>query len=169
MRKIVSDSIYEELKRHLPGSGGTASIVPPPPSSTGMAELKTRKTGASVAAFLSTVADPAMRRDAKALVALMKAATGARPRMWGPSIVGFGDWHYKSERSGREGDWFVMGFSPRKSALTLYLMAGLRRTAPLLEKLGRHKTSGGCLSIKRLEDVDMAVLRKILRSAAVRS
>lgn len=132
-----------------------------------MAELKTRKTGASVAAFLSTVADPAMRRDAKALVALMKAATGARPRMWGPSIVGFGDWHYEYE-SGREGDWFVMGFSPRKSGLTLYLMPGLRKLAPLLEKLGRHKTSAGCLYIRRLADVDPVALRKILRSAAAR-
>ena len=132
-----------------------------------MAELKTRKTGASVAAFLSKVADPAMREDSKTLVALMKAATGARPRMWGPCIVGFGDWHYKSV-SGREGDWFVMGFSPRKTGLTLYLMGGLRKLAPLLGKLGRHKTSAGCLYIKRLEDVDPAVLRRVLRSAAAR-
>ncbi len=130
-----------------------------------MAELKTKKTDASPAAFLDGLGDPQARRDVKFLVRLMKAATGAKPRMWGSSIVGFGDWRYKYA-SGREGDWFVMGFSPRKSGLTLYLMGGLSGIAPLLARLGKHKTSMGCLYIRRLEDVDGKVLEKIVRRAA---
>jgi hypothetical protein len=130
-----------------------------------MAELKTKKTSASVPAFLAGLEDPAVRKDCKTLVGLMKAATGAKAKMWGPSIVGFGDYHHRSA-SGREGDWFVMGFSPRKASLTLYFMCGLRRLAPQLEKLGKHKTGKGCLYVKRLEDVDAAALEKIAGSAA---
>ena len=130
-----------------------------------MAELKTKKTEASVAAFIAGLPDVSTRKDCKTLVGLMKAATGAKPKMWGPSIVGFGDYHYRSS-SGREGDWFVMGFSPRKNALTLYLLSGLQRHAALLAKLGKHKTGGGCLYVRRLEDVDPDVLRRLVRAAA---
>lgn len=130
-----------------------------------MAELKTKKTKASVAAFLAGLPDSAARKDCKVLVGMMQAATGAKPRMWGPSIVGFGDYHYEYA-SGREGDWFVMGFSPRKAALTLYFMSGLRRLEPDLARLGKHRTGGGCLYVKRLDDVDLAVLKRIARKAA---
>ncbi len=130
-----------------------------------MAELKTKKTAASVAAFLAGLDDPRARKDARTLVALMKAATGARPRMWGPSIVGFGDLRYRYA-SGREGDWFLMGFSPRKQGLVLYLMSGLHRHAGLLAELGKHTTGKGCLYIKKLDDVDPAVLRRLVKAAA---
>ncbi len=131
-----------------------------------MAELKTRKTKDSVPAFLSTIEDPEARKDCKTLVGLMQAATGAKAKMWGSSIVGFGDYHYKSPATGREGDWFVMGFAPRKGALTLYLMSGIHSHEALLRKLGKHKTGKGCLYVKRLGDVDGAVLKKLIREAA---
>jgi hypothetical protein len=130
------------------------------------AELKTKKTEASVAKFVDGLPDPATRKDCKTLVGIMKAATGANPKMWGSSIVGFGDYRYESARTGRGGDWFVMGFAPRKANLTLYFLCGLDRLAPQLEKLGKHKRSGGCLHIKTLDDVDGAVLRKMAGTAA---
>ena len=133
-----------------------------------MAELKTKKTRASVSAFLAGLSDPGARRDSKSLVGLMKAATGATPRMWGPSIVGFGDYHYKYA-SGREGDWFVMGFSPRKPALTLYFVCGLKRLEPELARLGKYRRGGGCLYVRRLEDVDPAALRRVVKAAAARA
>lgn len=129
------------------------------------AELKTKKTKESVAAFLAKL-DGERRKDCKALVTLMEGATGAKARMWGTSIVGFGDYRYKSPATGREGDWFQMGFSPRKAALTLYLMGGLREHGDLLKKLGKHKTSMSCLYIQRLEDIDGAVLKKLIVAAA---
>ena len=128
-----------------------------------MAEMKTRKTGASVEAFLGALEAP-RREDCRALVRLMREATGAPPKMWGPSIVGFGAHHYKYE-SGREGEWFLAGFSPRKAALTLYLTSGLRHDAALLRKLGKHKTGGGCLYIKKLADVDLEVLAQLIQGA----
>ena len=92
---------------------------------------------------------------------MMKKATKAQPKMWGPSIVGFGDYRYKYE-SGREGDWFRAGFSPRKNALTLYVMSGFPKHAELMSKLGKHKTGKGCLYIKQLADVDMRVLEQLI-------
>jgi Domain of unknown function (DU1801) len=130
-----------------------------------MAELKTKKTKESVAAFLAKL-DDRSRKDCKTLVALMENATGAKARMWGTSIVGFGDYRYRSAATGREGDWFQMGFSPRKAALTLYLMGGLHEHGDLLKKLGKYKTSQRCLYIKKLDDVDGAVLRKLIGAAA---
>ena len=128
-----------------------------------MAELKTKATRASVSAFLETIPDANRRRDCKALVRMMKKATKARPKMWGSSIVGFGDVHYKYD-SGRELDWFRAGFSPRKDALTLYLTsgAGWRNHAGLMSKLGKHKTGKGCLYIKQLSDVDVKVLERLI-------
>ena len=129
-----------------------------------MAELKTKKTRASVPAFLAGL-EPQVRKDCKTLVGLMEAATGAKAKMWGASIVGFGDYRYKYA-SGREGDWFVMGFSPRKGALTLYLVCGLSRLAEDLAALGKHRTGMGCIYVKRLDDVNAGVLRRIVKTAA---
>ena len=128
-----------------------------------MAELKTKATGASVSAFIDAIPDADRRRDCKTLVSLMKKATKAQPKMWGSSIVGFGDYHYKYD-SGREADWFQAGFSPRKAALTLYLTSGIGwpdQTA-LMSKLGKHKTGRGCLYIKQLSDVDVKVLERLI-------
>jgi Domain of unknown function (DU1801) len=130
------------------------------------AELKTKKTKASVGEFIDGVADD-RRKDCRALVKLMKKATGADAKMWGPSIIGFGDYSYVSEKTGRAGDWFQIGFSPRKADLTLYLMGGLSRHSKRIAKLGKHKVAGSCLHIKRLEDVDLAVLEDLL-AASVR-
>ena len=127
-----------------------------------MAEPKTKETTESVSAFLDGVADKQRRNDCYKVVDIMKAATKEEPKMWGPSIVGFGRYHYKGA-SGREGEWPIIGFSPRKAALTLYLMGGVLDSAPdLMERLGKHKNSKGCLYIKKLEDVDVAVLKKLV-------
>jgi hypothetical protein len=128
-----------------------------------MAELKTKKTKASVATFLKGV-DEGRRTDCEALVKMMKQATKAEPVMWGPSIIGFGDLRYKGASG--EMDWFVTGFSPRKRDLTLYLMPGVQRYPELLTKLGKHSTGKSCLYIKRLADVDMAVLEELVTTAA---
>jgi len=120
-----------------------------------MATPKTVPTKASVSAFIKRVENDQRRADCEALVKIMKQITRAEPVMWGPSIVGFGSYHY-TYASGREGDWPLTGFSPRKHALTLYIMAGFKRYAPLMKKLGKHSTGSSCLYIKRLEDVDLA-------------
>ena len=127
-----------------------------------MAELKTKKTRASVATFLQSV-DESRRADCETLVKIMKQATKAEPVMWGPSIIGFGDLRYKGASG--EMDWFVTGFSPRKRDLTLYLMPGVQRYPGLLAKLGKHSTGKSCLYIKRLADVDMAVLEELVTTA----
>jgi Domain of unknown function (DU1801) len=129
-----------------------------------MAELKTQKTGDSVDAFLDALPDEERRRDCRAVAAMMREATGAEARMWGPAIVGFGDHHYRYE-SGRENDWFQVGFSPRKAALTIYLMGGLQLMAPQLAKLGKYTTGKGCLYVKRLADIDEAALREMIDRA----
>jgi hypothetical protein len=126
-----------------------------------MAELKTKPTAASVEAFLTAVPGDERRADCLALAAMMREATRAEPKMWGPAIVGFGDHHYRYA-SGREGDWFMVGFSPRKGDLSIYLTAGLDHFAPLLAKLGKHKRGKGCLYVRRLADVDTAVLRELV-------
>ncbi len=131
-----------------------------------MAELKTQPTRASVAAFLAAVGDEERRKDCRTLVRLMKEATGAPAKMWGPSIVGFGSYHYVYD-SGREGDWLLVGFSPRKQDLTLYIMAGFDRYDELMAKLGRYKTGKSCLYLKRLADVDLKVLKALI-AASVR-
>ena len=131
-----------------------------------MAKLKTQKTNASVSAFLKSIADDDRRKDCQTLVRVMKRAVGAEPKMWGSSIVGFGHYHYKYA-SGRENDWFLAGFSPRKQDLTLYIMAGFDRYDALMTKLGKHKTGKSCLYLKRLADVDVAVLEELI-SASVK-
>jgi hypothetical protein len=126
-----------------------------------MAELKTKQTDESVTEFLNSVPDEKKRQDSFAILELMTEVTGAEPRMWGDSIVGFGSYHYRYA-SGREGDWFVTGFSPRKQNLTLYIMAGFDNYDQLLQNLGKHKTGKSCLYIKRLEDVDLDTLRELV-------
>ena len=130
-----------------------------------MAELKTKATNASVKKFIASVAPATKRADAEKLLRFMTSTTGERPRMWGSSIVGFGQYHYRSERSTQEGDWPLAGFSPRKQNLTVYIMPGFREYKSLLKKLGPHKKSVSCLYFKNLEDVDTAVLRTIVRKS----
>ena len=126
-----------------------------------MAENKTKATTASVAGFINALPDPVRKADARALVKLMQAATGEKPKMWGPSIVGFGSCHYIYE-SGREGDMPLVGFSPRKPATVLYLSRGFPGFEALLARLGKHTTSGGCVYVKRVADLDQKVLKAIV-------
>ncbi|HMX74018.1 MAG TPA: DUF1801 domain-containing protein [Anaerolineales bacterium] len=129
-----------------------------------MAELKTKKTEASVEDFLNGVKDEATKKDCFEIVKLMKQATKADPKMWGSSIVGFGTQHLKYA-SGRELEWMILGFSPRKQNLTLYLPGSLESYAGMLKKLGKHKTGKGCLYIKSLKDVDTKVLKELVQQA----
>ena len=131
-----------------------------------MAELKTQKNDASVEDFIDSVSDAQKREDSFAVLELMREVTGEEPAMWGTNMVGFGSYHYKYA-SGREGDWPLAGFAPRKRELTLYIMAGFERYEELLAKLGKHKTGVSCLYIKRLADVDSTVLKEIV-SASVK-
>ena len=129
-----------------------------------MAELKTKKNAASVENFLAGISPEKKRQDAIALCELMQKVTKLEPKMWGSSMVGFGEYHYKYE-SGHEGDTFLVGFSPRKANLTLYIMPGFDPYADLLSKLGKYKTGKSCLYINTLDDVDVPTLRKIIQSA----
>lgn len=128
------------------------------------AELKTKKTEASVEDFLNDIADQTVREDCRKIAGLMQKATGAEPQMWGASIVGFGSLHLKYE-SGRELDWMEIGFSPRKANLTLYLTYGAHTEPELLAKLGKHKTGQGCLYVKRLSDIDEEVLEQLIKKS----
>ena len=129
-----------------------------------MTDVKTRRNSASVTAFLNALDDPRQRADARKLSAMMRAATGARPKMWGSSIVGFGSYHYKYA-SGREGDWPLVGYSPRKQNLSVYVMPGFESFDALLERLGKFKTGKSCLYIKRLADVDEQILDRLVRES----
>lgn len=126
-----------------------------------MAELKTKETTESVSAFLDKIADKRRREDCLAVVDIMRDVTKEEPKMWGSSIVGFGRYHYKYE-SGREGEWMITGFSPRKGDLTLYIMGGFEAFSDLMKGLGKYKTGKSCLYIKKLADVDADVLRKLI-------
>lgn len=130
-----------------------------------MAELKTKATTASVTEFLNKVTPEKKREDSFLLVSLFEKITKEKAVMWGTSIVGFGKYHYKSERSSQEGDWPLTGFSPRKQSLTLYIMSGFEEEGELLSRLGKHKTSKGCLYINKLDDVDVKVLEEIIRKS----
>lgn len=130
-----------------------------------MAEPKTRPNDKSVEAFLNSVEDEKKREDAFSLLKLMKEVMGEEPVMWGDSIVGFGRYHYRYA-SGREGDWPLTGFSPRKRDLTLYIMAGFDQYDDLLQRLGKFKTGKSCLYVKRLEDINLEVLRELVRQSA---
>ena len=126
-----------------------------------MAELKTKVNDASVDKFLKSVKDEKVREDCYKILDIMREATKEKPKMWGKSIIGFGSYHYKYE-SGREGEWMLTGFSPRKQNLTLYIMPGFNEYDDLMKKLGKHTTGVSCLYIKKLEDVDTKVLKKIV-------
>jgi hypothetical protein len=126
-----------------------------------MAENKTKQTAVSVDAYIGALAGETRRADAAALVKLMQSATGEKPKMWGPSIIGFGSYHYTYD-SGREGDMPLVGFSPRKPATVLYGMRGASNSDALLARLGKHTTGKGCVYIKKLSDVDQKVLKELI-------
>ncbi len=127
-----------------------------------MAEIKTKQTDESVKKFLNKVADKKRREDCFAVLEMMEQITKMEPKMWGPSIVGFGTYHYKYE-SGHEGDMCMIGFSPRKQNLTLYILPGFAKYEELMKKLGKYKTGKSCLYINKLEDVDTATLKKLIK------
>lgn len=129
-----------------------------------MAELKTKKNKLSVTKFLNSIADDQRRKDSFEVMELMKKITKEEPTMYGASIVGFGTYHYKYE-TGREADWFLVGFSPRKLNLTLYIMTGFSKYDSLMKKLGTHSTGKSCLYIKRLEDLDKKVLAELIKQS----
>ena len=127
-----------------------------------MAVQKTKQNKNNVMAFIQSVADESKRNDSIAILKLMKKATKTEPAMWGDSIVGFGSFHYKSERSKQEGDWFMTGFSPRKQNLTIYIIPGFVHYGDLMKQLGKYKTSVSCLNINKLADVDEKVLAELI-------
>ncbi len=129
-----------------------------------MAELKTKPTQHSVKDFIDAIEDEQLRKDCRTVSRIMKGVTKANPKMWGPEMVGFGSYHYKYA-SGREADWFLAGFAPRKQNLTLYIMSGLQKYKAQLKKLGKHKIGKSCLYIKRLDDVDMGVLTQLIEDS----
>jgi hypothetical protein len=129
-----------------------------------MAELKTKPTKVSVEDFLNQISDEERRNDCFAVAKIMEEITGSKPVMWGPSIVGFGTYHYKYA-SGREGDWPVTGFSPRKKDLTLYIMMGFDKVPDLMKQLGKHSTGKSCLYIKRLSDIHVPTLKKLIKQS----
>ena len=133
-----------------------------------MAELKTKQTNASVKDFLNQITDEERRKDCFAVAKLMEEITGVKPKMWGPSIVGFGTYHYKYA-SGREGDWPIAAFSPRKRDLTLYIMPGFDPQGELMKQLGKHSSSKSCLYIKRLSDIHMPTLKKVIKESVKRT
>jgi hypothetical protein len=130
-----------------------------------VAQIKTKPTSSSVEDFINTVPDEQKRKDSNAIIAMMQKATNDEPKMWGTSIIGFGDLRYKSPATGRQVDWFKVGFSPRKANLTLYLGLDVKQHAEVLNKLGKHKTGVGCLYINKLQDVDVKVLDKLIGMA----
>ena len=130
-----------------------------------LAEIKTKPTLVSVDSFLDSIPDEQKRKDSLALCKMMEKATKEKPQMWGGSMIGFGNLRYKSPATGREVDWFKIGFSPRKPNLSLYLGLDIKQHADTLQRLGKHKTGVGCLYITKLEDVDISVLENIIRAA----
>jgi hypothetical protein len=130
-----------------------------------MAEPKTKPTKASVLDFIKKEENETKKKDALILLKMFKDITKEKPVMWGPTMIGFGSYHYKSERSAQEGDWLITGFSPRKQNLTLYVIADFPELGELLKKLGKHKTSVGCLYINKLADVDLDVLKQIIKKS----
>ena len=127
-----------------------------------MAELKTKPTNQSVKEFLNEISDEQRRADCFQVAKIMEEITGEKPKMWGPSIVGFGSYHYKYA-SGHEGDAPITGFSPRKKDLTVYMMMGFTKHAELMEKLGKHSAAKSCLYIRRLSDIHVPTLKKLIK------
>lgn len=129
-----------------------------------MAQNKTQPTDKSVKTFIDSIDDQQKRADSYSLLALMKEVTGCEPKMWGPSIIGFDQYHYKYE-SGREGNFLKVGFSPRKRELSIYLMCSFEKQAETMKKLGKHRTGKSCLYVKRLEDIDLDVLKDLVQES----
>lgn len=127
-----------------------------------MSQIKTKKTSKSVQAFIGRLENEQKRRDSLALLDLFQKTTRQKPALWGGSIIGFGQFHYKSDRSAQEGDWPLTGFSPRKQNISIYIMPGFDKLGPWLKKLGKHKTSVSCLYINKLDDVDLDILKTII-------
>jgi len=130
-----------------------------------MAENKTKPTRASVEEFLSNVVDEQKRKDANIILKMISKASGEKPQMWGSSLIGFGNIRVKSPTSGREVDWFRIGFSPRKANFSIYLSGGMQNYAGALKKLGKHKTGMGCLYINKLDDIDLMVLQTMIEDS----
>ena len=129
-----------------------------------MAELKTRKTDADVTEFINTFTDTEQKRkDSFELLKIMEDTTGYKPKMWGPTMIGFGQYHYKSDRSKQEGDWPLVGFSPRKSAISLYVYSGLPEHEHLLKDLGKYKMGKACIYAKKLSDINIEVLKELMK------
>ena len=131
-----------------------------------LAEIKTKPTSFSVEEFIDKLADEQKRKDTRVIVQLMEQATNEKPQMWGGSMIGFGNLRYKSPTSGREVDWFIIGFAPRKNNFSLHLVLDIKQHAEELNKLGKHKTGMGCLYINKLEDIDIKILEKLIQIAA---
>ena len=146
-------------------TGAWFGTIPMAEKKSKLAEIKTKETDASVEDFLNKISDEQKRKDSFAIMEMMKKASGEEPKMWGASIIGFGNKRYKSPATGREVDWLKIGFSPRKANLSLYLTMGIQEHAEALEKLGKHKTGVGCLYINKLEDVDVKVLEKMIKTS----
>jgi Domain of unknown function (DU1801) len=127
-----------------------------------LVEIKTKQNSASVEGYINSVKDEQKRKDSIAILEMMKKATGEEPKMWGSSIIGFGSKRYKGPTTGREVDWLIIGFAPRKANLSLYLSMDIKQHAEALKKLGKHKTGVGCLYINKLEEVDMKVLKALI-------
>jgi len=132
-----------------------------------MGELKTKPTNASVEKFLNQIPDETRREDCFKIAKMMEEITGCKPKMWGPSIVGFDSYHYKYA-SGQEGDWPIAAFSPRKTDLTLYILPGFQESKELMDALGKHRTGRSCLYIKRLSDINVPTLKKLIRQSVKR-
>lgn len=130
-----------------------------------LAVIKTKPTAANVVDFINQIPDEQKRKDSFVLMEMMKKATGEEPVLWSNSIIGFGNKRYKSPASGREVDWLLIGFAPRKANLSLYISVGIQEHAAALKKLGKHKTGAGCLYINKLEDVDLKVLKGMIDEA----
>ena len=139
-----------------------------PEKKTKLAEIKTKPTSANVEDFINNVKDEQKRKDSFVILEMMKKATGEEPKMWGSSIIGFGNVRYKSPASGREVDWLRIGFAPRKTNLSLYISVGIKEHAAALKKLGKHKTGVGCLYINKLEDIDIKVLKGMIDASVNR-
>lgn len=129
------------------------------------AEIKTKETSASVEGFLSGLTDEQQRKDSLQLVQIMEEVSGEKAKMWGSSLIGFGNKRYKSPKTGREVDWFKIGFSPRKANLSLHLVLDLQHHADALKKLGKHKTGVGCLYVNKIDEIDLNVLKDLIETA----
>ena len=127
-----------------------------------LVEIKTKPTAASVTDFINAIPDEQKRKDSFTLLEMMKKASGEEPVLWSNAIIGFGNKRYKSPTTGREVDWLLIGFSPRKANLSLYISVGIKEHAAALEKLGKHKTGVGCLYINKLEDVNLKILEQMI-------